>query len=1402
MARQNMTTIPEKNTGNGQVVALLSLADRVRRSGRGAPIVELVAPLAGLLLLRWAAFMEAETEAVSAFNDTPFVPILPESLRQASWATAHDLTHRLKNALPEIGQRQDGTTDRYVAAAAMSVLHCVERNEEAFASMAEWVAGLAFDSATGRDTAALSFDNLLAKVVDSQGRFGGEFTTPPQVVDLMVELVDPKPGDRVYDPCFGFGGLLVEAARRLRKGVASESPRRWTEVRNNGVFGVEINAASFVIGLCRVVLAGIDKPGLVLGDAIERPLPRNRAVEGFDCILAAPPWGARIPYAAAKQYPFPAGAVENLFLQHVMAHLRPGGRAVIALPEATLFRTGADRLVRKALLDEYRVEGIIALPEGAFTPCTAVRSSLVVFRRESPHPEVTFVAVPSRVWEESTRSDFSDADERDLGDALRIGAGSGGGDGGGFSDGTVHDAGGGRGLERVSNDGVGKSRARSASVTATRLILDIATTIRREKAESFSAISGVDSWNVSVTTLAARDHELLAKQNRSDDLVATLERIAAADSTIKVVPIKQVAALALGVSYDKSVTSTNPKDEGTLGLLRVGDFFDLGAKAPSMRLTREGATRLKQTHILRAFDVAITTSGTIGKIAVVSDVAGTVGAVAAKSVTVLRCKAEMQPTFLAALLRSPAYQSWLHEYSSGSTIQHLSVRTLGNLPVPLSPIAIQDAVLRNLEPRGDALSLLLRYASGDTSDPIAAWLERPGVVAIRSDTTSRTEVVRILSEAGQQIQELRPLRNRVAHARDLELPQAIVRWLLAIVEAGTVLVGIDTVPEGAPRIAALELAKSRFDIARMALGADDNDEQSSHASRSRSGSRSGDHSRSRSHSRSTLAVARLQSLMAALYRLIDAATSEQLGPVKLRLRCDPAEVVVGVPTEVRLELYNASTSGLRTIRVSTNPDVGSGTAAYLAETKAMHVPLTLLAADASRPFEIQVQWDAMRLDGVPIHGSETIQILVRSTRQAVLAGDLGPSPYIVGNPIDREDMFYGRADVIERIRRQLGSEANANVILLEGNRRTGKTSVLRQLQKNDALPGWIAVYCSFQDAEGDESKAGITTQNVYRLMARILGWALYDAGVRTWLPGEPKPAGQRPFKVEFRSALDHAFSGVHPFETFEEYLAAALEAARPRRVLLMLDEFDKLQEGIDSGVTSPQVPENIRHLLQHHRGLSAILTGSRRLKRLREEYWSALFGLGYRIGISALPIEDAQRLVTEPVVERLSYLPAARDLLVALCARQPFLVQSLCNRVFEKAAEAKERTITILAVTEAAVEMVRENEHFRTLWDYAQTHRRRLLLVLCEHLADGPDPVDLALLSAQLEAAGVHVDLDSHIGDDLDYLRELELIEFDKAYRGGTYRIAVPLLGMWIRTSIDFDDAKARAREEVEEAHA
>ena len=446
-----------------------------------------------------------------------------------------------------------------------------------------------------------------------------------------------------------------------------------------------------------------------------------------------------------------------------------------------------------------------------------------------------------------------------------------------------------------------------------------------------------------------------------------------------------------------------------------------------------------------------------------------------------------------------------------------------------------------------------------------------------------------------------------------------------------------------------------------------------------------------------------------------------------------------------------------------------------------------------------MSWRARRLDGTAVSGEAELSLRVLSTREAVRSGDLGSSPYIVGSPVDvdREDMFFGRTDIMERIKRQLGASTHANVVLLEGNRRTGKTSILQQLGRTDVLPGWIPVYCSFQGAEGHDSKVGITTSEVFRLFAREVGRALYDAGVETWFSGQPDRDPDRSFRAAFRVALDRAFAGEHVFEVLQLYIAAAVEAASPRRVLLMLDEFDKLHEGIDAGITSPQVPENIRHLLQHQPGLCAIIAGSRRLKRLREQYWSALFGLGYRIGVSALPFDDARRLVTQPVEGRLGYLPHARDRLVELCARHPFLIQSLCNRVFEQAASGGTPTITVEAVEQAATEMVRDNEHFQTLWDYADSARRRLILALCDHLSDGPDAVSLELLDIKLRENGVPVHRFSELSDDIAELRELELIELDDSYRGGTYRLSVPLMARWLQVNVDFDDVVKRAKQEA-----
>ena len=739
---------------------------------------------------------------------------------------------------------------------------------------------------------------------------------------------------------------------------------------------------------------------------------------------------------------------------------------------------------------------------------------------------------------------------------------------------------------------------------------------------------------------------------------------------------------------------------------------------------------------------------------------------ATKGLAVIRTRAGIKPQFVAALLRSPAYQNWLSGHARGLVTQHLSIGMLRALRIPVPPEDVQDAVLLELAgPRADALAVLHRFLSGN-AHPVTAWLETPHAARLAAGVTDDQDGLSTLAAIGAALQStVTPAGFEGDDSNTADRSSSA--WLAIVRKAAGALQDILSIPTGSGRLAVLESAAARFHEALRVL------EPLDEASASR----------------------RLRSATLAMAKITEQEVHNMQRTVRLKVDVSPTEVATGVATEVRLRVTNTSAVPLLHVRVTAEHSDGRVDAdevVYLAEGQKHEIPLVVQPQTETQPVNIAVAWQARRLDSNIVRGETTVSLLVRSGGDGGGYGDLGTSPYIVGSPVDRDAMFFGRTGIMDQIKRQLGGRDLANVILLEGNRRTGKTSILRQLGKGDSLPGWITVYCSFQDTDS------LAAREVFRLLALRTGWALSDAGIETWIPDLPRPDSNKPLKVAFRSALGRALSGGHPYETLAIYLESALKAARPRGILLMLDEFDKLQEGIDDGITSPRVPENLRHLLQHQPGLGAIITGSRRLKRLREDYWSALFGIGYRIGVSALPKADARLLVTEPVAGRLRYLPRARDRIVDLCACHPFLIQSLCTRVFNEAAATNDRTITLAVVERAATETVRDNEHFQTLWGYAGSERRRLILALCDRLADEPDAATIYLLRMMLENHKVPVRRDRELADDVAELRELELLDLDKSYRGGSYRLSIPLMAKWLRINIAFDDLVVRAREEAE----
>jgi type I restriction enzyme M protein len=395
----------------------------------------------------------------------------------------------------------------------------------------------------------------------------------------------------------------------------------------------------------------------------------------------------------------------------------------------------------------------------------------------------------------------------------------------------------------------------------------------------------------------------------------------------------------------------------------------------------------------------------------------------------------------------------------------------------------------------------------------------------------------------------------------------------------------------------------------------------------------------------------------------------------------------------------------------------------------------------------------------------------------------------------RPEMFFGRETVVNSVQRHLANRAHRNVILLEGNRRAGKSSILVQLERPEVLPDWVIARCDFQGAAGDPVRAGIPTEQVFSHLAQQIAEAGLRYGLNLWPPIQTPYDPKKPYRLEFRRAFAKALQEFPAFEAFKEFLEAVIEAIAPRRLLLMLDEFDRIQEGIDSGVTSSQVPQNIRFILNNYPAVTAILTGSRRMTQMRKEYWSVLFGLGSKIEVTAIDRDEARRLVTEPVAGRLIYPPSVVDRIVDLCACQPFLIQQLCSQVFDRSAKSKQVSVSLELVAEAANDLVSGLEHFEAFWDFSGSERARFILCIVHRLCQGSDgaPVTLPMIEDELERARVKIKRDELVGDELKKLIELELIRMEK---DGQYRLAVPLLALWISRNKDFEDQRERAVQE------
>jgi type I restriction enzyme M protein len=248
-----------------------------------------------------------------------------------------------------------------------------------------------------------AYEYLLRKFAEGQGSSAGEFYTPREVALLMARVLDPAPGQTVYDPACGSGGLLIKAHLRLLEkfGVPKNGrlqlPPKVAPLR---LFGQEINPATFAMARMNAFIHDMEAE-IALGDTMARPAftQADGSLRRFDLVTANPMWNQKFGAATYENDPFgrfsrgipPSSSADWGWVQHMFASLAEGGKLAVVLDTGAVSRgsgnqgSNKERDIRKAFVTEDLIEAVFLLPENLFYNTTAPGIILVLNRRKR-HP--------------------------------------------------------------------------------------------------------------------------------------------------------------------------------------------------------------------------------------------------------------------------------------------------------------------------------------------------------------------------------------------------------------------------------------------------------------------------------------------------------------------------------------------------------------------------------------------------------------------------------------------------------------------------------------------------------------------------------------------------------------------------------------------------------------------------------------------------------------------------------------------------------------------------------------------------------------------------------------------------------------------------------------------------------
>src|SRR6056297_512290 len=348
--------------------------------------------------LCWMFFLKIiddQDQELELLKDDYKSPI-PERLQWRSWAadpegiTGDELLEFVNDDLfPTLKELAPTTPRARTVRSVFEDAYNYMKSGQLMRQVVNKISGIDFNNLSERQHFGDIYEQILNDL-QSAGN-AGEYSTPRAVTALMVQMIDPQPGETLFDPACGTGGFLTCSIRHMEEKYVRTPAQR--ETMQGALRAVEKKQLPHMLCVTNMLLHGIEDPSFVRHDnTLARPYISYTASDRVDIVLTNPPFGGREEDGIESNFPqhFRTRETADLFLALIIRLLQPGGRAAVVLPDGSLFGEGVKTRLKEHLMEECNLHTIVRLPNSVFKPYASIGTNLLFFEKGTPTQDIWY----------------------------------------------------------------------------------------------------------------------------------------------------------------------------------------------------------------------------------------------------------------------------------------------------------------------------------------------------------------------------------------------------------------------------------------------------------------------------------------------------------------------------------------------------------------------------------------------------------------------------------------------------------------------------------------------------------------------------------------------------------------------------------------------------------------------------------------------------------------------------------------------------------------------------------------------------------------------------------------------------------------------------------------------------